>query len=324
MVAGLHREAMIGISGQEIGFRHAVEGRQNDFGFEVQGGKVLPHRGGQRLDIDGVVVPGRQLPRLRRPGPAAVARLLGADIGRMTLYGLLMAIPMTVVGGIWYPAWIGRRIFVAPPEHLLAQQAVSSRRREPTVWLVLAVILLPILLIGMASLFPGIGWIAFVGSVPVSLLLAAIAALFALGRYSGLPIEEVLRHTGESLNSVGSLIMIVGASGAVKQIIVDCGAGAFDRLSRGRRIAHRVGIGHRRHRHGGRHRGADRRRISGNRSSADGHRRNYGRVHLLPRERRRILDGSGILRHGCEADHSGVLGDEGRHVRRGPGYAVVA
>ena len=161
------------------------------------------------------------------PGPAAVARLLGADIGKMTLYGLVLAIPMTIVGGITYAGWVGRKITVAPPEHLLAQAAVNPRHRQPTVLLVLSVILLPILLIGLGAVFPGIAWIAFLGSVPVSLLISAVAAMFALGRYSGLTADEILRHTGESLNSVGALIMIVGASGALKQIIVDSGAGAF-------------------------------------------------------------------------------------------------
>src|SRR4029434_2272892 len=82
-------------------------------------------------------------------------------------------------------------------------------------------------LIALASLFPANSWISFLGSVPVSLLAAAVVASLVLGRSVGLSAKEILRHTGESLNSVGSLILIVGASGALKQIILDCGAGAY-------------------------------------------------------------------------------------------------
>lgn len=161
------------------------------------------------------------------PGPAAVARLLGADLGKMILYGLLLAIPMSVAGGIWYGFWIARRIFVAVPAHLLPKSDAGPVRRQPKVLVVLSVIALPILLIGLNTIFPSVGWIAFLGSVPVALLTTAGLALIVLGRSSGLTLEALLRHTGEALNSVGSLLLIVGASGALKQVIVDCGAGSY-------------------------------------------------------------------------------------------------
>jgi len=161
------------------------------------------------------------------PGPAAVARLLGADLGKMILYGFILAVPMTVVGGITYGVWIGKKIFIEPPKHLAVEPVSSPQPRPPRVLLVVGTILLPVLLIGLAATLPGVSWIGFMGSVPVALLAAAVFALVALGVPSGLGSEALLRHTAESLNSVGSLILIVGASGALKQVILDCGAGSY-------------------------------------------------------------------------------------------------
>src|SRR5262245_6027757 len=44
------------------------------------------------------------------PGAAAATQLLGADLGRTTLYGLVLAVPMSIVGGIGYGLWTGKRM----------------------------------------------------------------------------------------------------------------------------------------------------------------------------------------------------------------------
>ncbi|MCI0621249.1 MAG: GntP family permease [Acidobacteria bacterium] len=161
------------------------------------------------------------------PGAAAAAQLLGADLGKTILYGLVLAVPMSLVGGMAWGAWIGRRMFVAVPEHLMSHTPQTDARRPPAFSTVLAVVLFPVALIGLAALIPRIGWIRFLGSPSIALLAAAVAALITLGLRSGFTADALLRHTSESLNSVGSLILIVGAAGAFKQVILDCGAGPY-------------------------------------------------------------------------------------------------
>lgn len=159
------------------------------------------------------------------PGAAAATQLLGADLGRTTLYGLVLAVPMSIVGGIVYGVWIGKRMFIAVPEHLMSATQPNEALRHPSFPTVLTVVLFPILLISVAALLCRGGWIGFLGSTPIALLAAAILALIALGIRSGFTGDVLVRHTSESLNSVGSLILVVGAAGAFKQIILDCGAG---------------------------------------------------------------------------------------------------
>jgi gluconate transporter len=170
------------------------------------------------------------------PGPAAASQLLGADLGKTVLYGLVLGIPMAIAGGILYGGWIGRRIFVAAPDNLIpkTQTIKGPLRRQPNFLSVVTVILLPVTLMGAGVLLPLLfptdskvsQWARFVGHPSIALLSATVLAYLVLGVRLGFRPAILMRHTTEALNSVGSLILIIGASGAFKQIVVDSGAGS--------------------------------------------------------------------------------------------------
>ena len=170
------------------------------------------------------------------PGPAAASQLLGADLGKTVLYGLAIALPMAIAGGILYGGWIAKRMFVQVPENLMpkVEHADQTESRRPSFQAVLAVVLLPIVLIGSGVLvplqFPAGSriaiWAKFIGYPPIALLSATALALIVLGLRLGFSPAALMQHTTGALNSVGSLILIIGASGAFKQIaVVDSGVG---------------------------------------------------------------------------------------------------
>jgi H+/gluconate symporter-like permease len=69
-------------------------------------------------------------------------------------------------------------------------------------------------------------WAKFVGYPPIALLSTTAVALVVLGLRLGFSPSSLMRHSTDALNSVGSLILIIGASGAFKQIVVDSGVGS--------------------------------------------------------------------------------------------------
>jgi Gnt-I system low-affinity gluconate transporter len=170
------------------------------------------------------------------PGPAAASQLLGADLGKTVLYGLAIALPMAIAGGILYGGWIGKRIFIQAPANLMPKVdgAKQVRGHRPSFQAVLAVVLLPIVLIGLGVLVPLLVpstsnlaiWAKFIGYPPIALLSTTALALIVLGIQLGFRPADLMQHTTGALNSVGSLILIIGASGAFKQIVVDSGAGS--------------------------------------------------------------------------------------------------
>jgi GntP family gluconate:H+ symporter len=68
-------------------------------------------------------------------------------------------------------------------------------------------------------------WARFVGHPSIALLTSTAFAYVVLGVRLGVGLPALMRHTADALNSVGSLILIIGASGAFKQIVLDSGAG---------------------------------------------------------------------------------------------------
>src|SRR5947209_11536789 len=58
------------------------------------------------------------------PAPAAASQLLGSNLGMTILYGIALALPMTVVAGVFYGKWIAKRLFIPVPK--LADSTLSA------------------------------------------------------------------------------------------------------------------------------------------------------------------------------------------------------
>ena len=167
------------------------------------------------------------------PGPAAASQLLGANLGHTMLYGILVSLPMVVVGGIFYGTWVARRIFIAVPEIAsLAQAETQGERQVPPLPLVVLLLLLPVLLIFGATVagarhVPFGGAAALIGHPFTALAITALVALLFFGLRLGLTREKAARMAAESLAPMGALLCIIGGGGAFKQIIVDSGVGTY-------------------------------------------------------------------------------------------------
>lgn len=159
------------------------------------------------------------------PAPAAAAQLLGADLGKAILYGVALAIPMIIVGGIVYGTLIARRIYVPLPAFAERQEAAAVGK-PPAVGLVILLLVLPVLMILAATLAgPKNRVMQFVGHPFTALTVTALAAMVFLGAMRGLDRGKISKLATESLAPIGSLLFIMGAGGGLKQIIVDTGAG---------------------------------------------------------------------------------------------------
>jgi gluconate transporter len=166
------------------------------------------------------------------PAPAAASQLLGSDLGHTILYGVATALPMTIVAGIFYGKWIGKRLFIPVPKLADATLSGEGGGAPPPIPVVVLLLLLPVLLIfggTLASLrnVPFHGAAVFLGHPFTALAVAALVAMYFFGMRRGLTREKVNRMATESLAPMGALLCIMGGGGAFKQIIVDSGAGPY-------------------------------------------------------------------------------------------------
>jgi GntP family gluconate:H+ symporter len=87
------------------------------------------------------------------PGPVAAAQLIGADIGLVLLFGLVIGIPTWILGGYWFGTWVGRRYDLPVPDILgtdedeAADLAAHPGLRPVSFGQVLVILLLPLVLI---------------------------------------------------------------------------------------------------------------------------------------------------------------------------------
>ncbi|WP_108244685.1 GntP family permease [Muricauda brasiliensis] len=157
------------------------------------------------------------------PGPLAAAAMLDADLGMVLIFGLLVAIPVSISGYFW-AKFIGKSL---QEEEMLEEKEdlkeVTSTVKPFQAFLPL---LVPIVLIAMKSVvdYPthpfGEGTVFlvfnFLGS-PVIALLIGVFFAFALGKK--VPSEEKKEWVPEAFKQAGAIVLITGAGGAFGAIL---------------------------------------------------------------------------------------------------------
>ena len=166
------------------------------------------------------------------PGPIAVAELVNADLGWVILFGMLTGIPAMIIAGPWFGKVIANKIFVAVPAGY-QQQTNESNVTSPSFAWIASIILLPLFLIMSATTAPFLmeqssvllTTIRFLGHPFVALTIATILALFIARSQCNLDAQSLLNIANKGLEPAGIVILITGAGGAFKQVLIDSGVG---------------------------------------------------------------------------------------------------
>jgi Gnt-I system low-affinity gluconate transporter len=173
------------------------------------------------------------------PGPIAVAEILGAELGWVIVFGLCAGIPAMLVAGPVYARiaeksdLLGGRL--ADHDHNTVEDASGSPPQSAgLVWKAFATIVTPLILIVMGAIINlssykatamGQGLI-FLGHPFVALLIACLVAYYLL-RPEGAEDQEKLRQGLEkAFEPTAAIILVTGAGGAFKQVLIDTDAGA--------------------------------------------------------------------------------------------------
>jgi len=173
------------------------------------------------------------------PGPVAATGLLGADVGLVLIFGLLVALPTWYFVGHLFGRYVGRKYDIPVPDTLTGSTGnFEEFASAPKVGTVLTLLLLPIGLIflntglnmaataGLVSLDDT--WVQILralGETPVALLITVLLGMILLGwrkRKSGNLVEAVV---DSSLGPVASVILITGAGGMFGGVLRASGIG---------------------------------------------------------------------------------------------------
>ncbi len=176
------------------------------------------------------------------PGPLGVCGIFGVDVGKFILYGIVIAIPMTVACTA-YARWVGKKIYQIPDEkegfvRLPYQEPDYSQdfsigsENLPSTLESFAPLFLPIILILISTVSSALGKTSgfmmifqFLGSPIVAVGIGLVLAIFTLGR--SLTREEAIKEMEKGMASAGIIMLVTGGGGALGQIIKDSGLGTY-------------------------------------------------------------------------------------------------
>jgi len=168
------------------------------------------------------------------PGPIAAAAALGAGLGAVIGWGLVVSVPV-VVATYLYAKWIGRRVVLenAAPLEPEARPA-ASEGAQPSTFATFLPIVLPVLLIAVKAWVDAPGkplgdgalkaTLSAMGEPSLALILGVLAAWWVVRRFGRAAFGA---WSGEGVKDAGTIILITAAGGAFGGVLREMPLGAL-------------------------------------------------------------------------------------------------
>lgn len=177
------------------------------------------------------------------PGPVAVASQIGANLGWFILYGLIVALPATLLCGWQYGNLIARGGESDDPKELEAEAAAIAADEEkllradpakPSHLTALALIVFPILLIVLGAVMPhllpkdnpSLVVFTFLGNNNMALFLAMMITALALRKHLVPRVKPgIMKYIDASSDRLGNILMVIGTGGCFGMVLQKSGLG---------------------------------------------------------------------------------------------------
>lgn len=180
------------------------------------------------------------------PGPVAAANILGADVGLMTLFGLLLCIPTAIVG-FFTARYVVKRHLAKVGSHPTEDSQILMNElppedpnktaidglNAPNVWLVLSLVLIPIALIMQGTICQTVldkessflGTSQFLGSPGIALMVALAISFYALGIRRKWSLGKIGNVMDSALPTAAVVILVTGGGGVFGKVLSASGVG---------------------------------------------------------------------------------------------------
>ncbi|PHI20186.1 hypothetical protein CEQ90_09560 [Lewinellaceae bacterium SD302] len=179
------------------------------------------------------------------PAPVFISGEYGADIGKVLLYGILLAVPSVIIAGPLFSSFFLRNMPHTQEQSVL--QIPEAPDNPPSFGLSIMAALLPVLLIAAAALAklfievpdsvttglpePSLAaepaLLTVLGNETVALLIGVLFAIIMLARATQRKVGDLMASVGKHLAPMAAVLLIIAAGGAFKQILVDSGTSNY-------------------------------------------------------------------------------------------------
>ncbi|WP_445373896.1 gluconate transporter [Photorhabdus tasmaniensis] len=165
------------------------------------------------------------------PAPMLLASQMNADFGWMILIGISAAIPGMLLAGPIFGSFVSQYVTLDLPADI--NEPSLGQGTMPSFGLSLSLVLFPLGLVGLKAVgerFVEQGselylWLKFIGHPFSAILAACLITIYGLAIRRGMSKEKVMDICSSAIQPAGIILLVTGAGGVFKQVLVDSGVG---------------------------------------------------------------------------------------------------
>ena len=165
------------------------------------------------------------------PSPATLVGMFNASMGKTFLYGIIVAVPSIIVAG---PIFSKALRNIKSEGELVMVSEKKFTHPLPGLANSLLSAMLPVFLLtvttGLSFLFSSqprlLQLIGFLNDSTVLMILSLLIVTYTLGIKQNKGIKQIMQVYEEGVKDIAMIILIIAASGALKQILIDSNASA--------------------------------------------------------------------------------------------------
>ncbi|MGZ5220647.1 MAG: gluconate:H+ symporter, partial [Chitinophagaceae bacterium] len=167
------------------------------------------------------------------PGPVVLVNAFNADMGKVLIYGLIIAIPTVIIAGPFLGK-LFQGIKTKTSSLFTAEERLATEKLPPR-FASFFIALLPVLLITSALIannYLPAGSLArtffsFIGDSTIALLISVLSAIYFFGLRNNYQMETIMKWLGDAISGIAMILLIITAGGVFKQVLTDSGTGSY-------------------------------------------------------------------------------------------------
>jgi len=166
------------------------------------------------------------------PGPVVLVNAFGADMGKVLVYGIIIAIPAVIVAGPLLGRFLKNIQSAAAP---VVSSPEKIQVQLPKAFPSFMIALLPVLLITLSVVYnafldqahPLRQFFSFVGEPVIALFVSVILAIYYFGIRAGIQMDNIMKWVSDAIAGIAMILLIITAGGVFKQVLQDSGTGSY-------------------------------------------------------------------------------------------------
>ncbi|KMY50775.1 gluconate:H+ symporter [Peribacillus loiseleuriae] len=178
------------------------------------------------------------------PGPTVIAQEFGANVGLVLVYGLIIAVPTVIIAGPLFTKFARKFAPSAFEKEPMGSMASIGNAKQfkledtPGFGISAFTALFPVILMAFSTivtLFQDalnlptlfIDIVKMIGAPTTVMLLSVLLAMYTMGVARKISMKQLMKSAEASIASIGMMLLILGAGGSLKQVLIDGGVGDY-------------------------------------------------------------------------------------------------